>query len=64
MSEAEKRKAAVSHDLCVGVGMCVLTAPKAFRLNAEGLSEPTGEDDEALQAAADACPMSAITLLD
>lgn len=58
-------RAVVDHDLCVGAAMCTQTAPGAFALNGEGLSEyragPWSEAD--LADAADACPMAAITVL-
>jgi ferredoxin len=57
-------RAVVDHDLCAGVAMCTQTAPGAFALNHDGLSEyqdgPWAETD--LAEAADACPMAAITL--
>lgn len=65
MSMARPR-AQVSHDRCVGVAMCLQVAPAAFKLNAEGLSEfrPDAEaDEDLLHEAADACPMSAITVI-
>jgi ferredoxin len=58
-------RATVSHDLCVGVGMCMQHAPGAFGFDDEGLSvfRPAGEwSDEQLHEAADACPTSAIML--
>ena len=59
-------RAEISHDLCVGVAMCVQLAPKAFVLNEAGqaLFKPDGDwtpDD--LREAADGCPMMAITVL-
>jgi ferredoxin len=58
-------RAVVDHDLCAGVAMCTQTAPGAFALNNEGLSEyRDGSWSEAdLADAADACPMAAITVL-
>ena len=58
-------RAVVDHDLCAGVAMCTQTAPGAFALNDEGLSEyRDGSWSEAdLADAADACPMAAITVL-
>jgi ferredoxin len=54
--------ATVSHDLCVGIAMCMQHAPGAFDFDDEGLSvfQPDGEwtDEEA----ADGCPTSAIRL--
>lgn len=64
--KGSKRPAAkVSHDKCVGVGICAQLLPTAFTLNAVGLSEfqPDGNATrEELSEAVDACPMSAITL--
>ena len=59
-------RAKVSHDLCVGVGMCLVLAPGSFRRDADGRStfaEASDGDASALREAADDCPMSAITLL-
>jgi ferredoxin len=57
-------RAVVDHDLCAGVAMCTQTAPGAFALNDEGLSEyrdgPWPATD--LADAADACPMAAILI--
>lgn len=57
----------VNHDLCVGVGMCSQFAPAAFKLNAAGQAEFHPESEwtvDALREAADACPMSAITVVE
>jgi ferredoxin len=62
-----KFRAEVSHDLCTGTGRCLLTAPAAFRFNAERLSEfdPQGAwTREQVREAADACPMGAITVVE
>jgi ferredoxin len=57
-------RAIVDRHRCVGVAMCVATAPGAFAVNDEGLSEfQAGSwDRDDLVEAADACPMSAITV--
>ena len=58
-------RASVSHDRCVGVGMCVQHAPRSFRLNKQGQAEYVEDGEvsgEALEDAADSCPMSAIGL--
>lgn len=63
--EAEKLRAAVDHDQCVGVAVCLQLAPGAFRLEPSGQSrfvETWDGDPELLQEAADGCPMSAIRL--
>jgi ferredoxin len=57
--------AAVSHDLCVGVGMCTQYAPGAFDFDDDGLSvfRRDGEwTDEQVEDAADGCPARAIRL--
>jgi ferredoxin len=57
--------AAVSHDLCVGVGMCMQSAPGAFDFDEEGLSvfRRDGDwTDEQVEEAADGCPTGAIRL--
>jgi ferredoxin len=62
-----KFRAEVSHDLCTGTGRCVLVAPKAFRFNDQQLSifDETGDwSREEVRQAADACPMSAITIIE
>ena len=59
--------AEVSHDLCVGVAMCIKMAPRAFRFNRERLSVFKGAGDwtdQQLRDAADACPMSAIRIIE
>jgi ferredoxin len=58
-------RAAVDHDRCAGVTMCVQAAPGAFALNDDGQSEFTGGDWAVrdLLKAARSCPMSAITVL-
>ena len=57
--------ATVSHDLCVGIAMCMQHAPGAFDFDDEGLSvfQPNGEwTDEEVEEAAGGCPTSAIRL--
>jgi len=57
--------AAVSRDLCVGVGMCMQYAPDAFDYDDDGLSvfRRDGEwTDEQVEEAADGCPTGAIRL--
>jgi ferredoxin len=52
----------ISHT-CVGSGVCVVTAPRHFQLEA-GYSQPVRADvvadDDAVVAAAELCPMGAI----
>lgn len=57
----------VDHDICVGFGECLSTAPGVFTLNAESVAivvDPDAVDATILQAAVDVCPVSAIILLD
>jgi ferredoxin len=65
-SARPKLRARVDHQLCLGVGMCRVHAPNAFRFNDERLSvfDPHGEwSEEELREAVDGCPMSAISVL-
>jgi ferredoxin len=58
-------RAVVDHERCAGVQMCTLAA-EAFAINEDGLSEFQSGDWEQrdLIEAAQACPMSAITVFD
>jgi ferredoxin len=56
----------VDHDRCVGVGMCRVHAPEAFRFDENRLAvfDPRGSWSGAqLREAVDGCPMSAISLV-
>ncbi|CAM5510294.1 Ferredoxin OS=Streptomyces alboniger OX=132473 GN=CP975_10405 PE=4 SV=1 [Streptomyces alboniger] len=55
----------VDRSLCVGSGMCVLTAPGAFVLDTARQSHPTepeSDADEKVLEAAEGCPVEAITI--
>ena len=56
----------VDMDQCQHYGQCTFEAPTVFALNDDGKLEYTGEVDDALaeqvEAAADVCPMQAITI--
>ena len=57
----------IDHDLCAGFGDCVSVAPDVFSLNEDNLAtilDPDGADQDALQEAAESCPVSAILLFD
>lgn len=58
----------VDQDACIGCGTCVSLAPEVFELDASGKSavvkNSDGADDEKILAAARACPVQAILLLD
>jgi len=53
-------------DKCQDHGQCVFAAPKVFSLNAEGhlefVAEPGESEREAVEDAADVCPVQAISL--
>jgi ferredoxin len=56
--------------VCVGAGMCVLTAPDVFDQSEEDgtvvllVSEPTSEQAEAVREAVQLCPSGALSLVD
>ena len=54
-------------DVCIGAGMCVLTAPDVFDQSDDGLVEvlveaPGTADAEAVRAAVKLCPSGALRL--
>jgi ferredoxin len=56
----------IDHSRCVGSGMCAGVAPAYFTIETEK-SRPvstTVEADDAVMAAAECCPMEAITVTD
>ena len=59
----------VDYDKCTGLGMCEAEAPDLFQVQDDGsllvLVEEPGEDHRAAaEAACDACPTEALTLVD
>ncbi|MCQ4207177.1 MULTISPECIES: ferredoxin [Streptomyces] len=55
----------VDRSVCIGSGMCVNHAPGAFRLDSARQSHPDEPDvdaNEKVLAAAEGCPVEAITL--
>ncbi|CAM5374543.1 hypothetical protein GCM10010329_15020 [Streptomyces spiroverticillatus] len=55
----------VDRGVCIGSGMCVNTAPSAFRLDSARQSHPvasTVDADEDVLAAAEGCPVEAIAI--
>lgn len=65
MNEAHDITAAVDRAQCVGNGVCVALAPRAFALDEmlkAVLLDPSSESEESLLAAAEACPTQAIYL--
>ncbi len=54
-------------DVCIGAGMCVMTAPAVFDQGEDGLvellvAEPEGADAQAAREAVDLCPSGALRL--
>ncbi|GAA3489718.1 MULTISPECIES: ferredoxin [Streptomyces] len=55
----------VDRGVCIGSGMCVNTAPSAFRLDSARQSHPVVsavDADEDVLAAAEGCPVEAIAI--
>jgi ferredoxin len=54
-----------NRDVCVGAGMCVLTAPEVFDQDDEGIvtvlqKEPDAAEQPAVRQAATLCPSGAV----
>ena len=50
---------------CIGCGVCVSIAPKSFKFDGEGKSEPINppeDSEEKIKEAAESCPVQAINL--
>lgn len=59
----------VDREVCIGAGQCVLTAPRVFTQDDDGLGEvlagrEDGHGSPLVREAARACPVSAITVRD
>jgi ferredoxin len=55
----------IDYDKCVGSRLCTAIAPRVFRLNQDGQAAVANAQGDALnviQTAAEACPVSAITV--
>ena len=55
----------VDRDACTGARACALRAPRTFALDADGkavVTDPAGDGEEAVLAAARSCPNFAIEL--
>lgn len=59
-------KVIVDLDKCQDHGQCVFAAPQVFSLNADGhlefVAEPGESEREAVEDAADVCPVQAISI--
>jgi ferredoxin len=50
---------------CIGCGTCIAIAPKSFKFDSEGKSEPInppGDSEETIKEAAESCPVQAINI--
>ncbi len=57
----------VNRSVCIGAANCVAIAPQVFELDNQGLARVIGAglaDGAVLRAAAEECPVQAITLVD
>ena len=53
----------VNKDTCIGCGACVSICPNGFKMNDDGKSEPTSQEDmECAKKAAESCPVQAISV--
>ena len=60
-------KVKVDRGLCIGVGNCVVAAPKVFKLDQQNkavAAETSSVEEQALWDAAQSCPENAIILED
>ncbi|MBM4796405.1 ferredoxin [Streptomyces sioyaensis] len=61
----DRWQVAVDRGVCIGSGMCAAAAPDGFRLDTARQSHPVAPEtdaDERILAAAEGCPVEAITL--
>jgi ferredoxin len=61
---ADRWNLEIDHARCVGSGMCAGVAPEYFTIEVEKSwpASPIVEADDAVMAAAECCPMEAITV--
>ena len=60
-------KVKVDRELCIGIGNCVVAAPKVFKLDQQNkavAAETSSVEEQALWDAAQSCPENAIILED
>ena len=62
-------KAEANREVCIGAGMCVLTAPSHYDQDDDGTvvvlrAEVAPEDEQAVRDAADSCPSGAISFVE
>ena len=59
-------KIKVDKTKCIGCGTCIAIAPKSFKFDSEGKSEPIDppqDSEETIKEAAESCPVQAIEIL-
>lgn len=62
-----KLKITIDRDECIGDGACVDDAPNTFSLDDEDkakVADVPGDDQDAILAAAQSCPVDCITVVD
>ena len=67
MSGHRRRRVVVDRELCIGSGNCCFYAPNTFDLDDELKSvvvDPAGDNPADVRAAAEGCPVNAISIHD
>jgi ferredoxin len=67
MSAPGRRRIVVDREVCIGSGNCCFYAPNTFDLDDELKSvvvDPAGDNPADVRAAAEGCPVNAISILD
>jgi len=62
-----KYKIEVNRDECISDGLCVSEAPNTLDMDDDNIAivkDPEGDPEEAIRAAAESCPVDAISLFD
>lgn len=58
-------KVEIDRDGCIGCGLCASISPELFRMDEDGKAEvyaqPTPDQEEGAEEAAESCPVSVIT---
>lgn len=65
--DGKKYKIIVDRGLCIGAASCVAVGANTFALDDKNIAvvtNPTGDDDDTILAACQACPVDAIILID